>query len=100
MYRTIFPIHLHTIKPLDDEAVLESVRRTGCAVTVEEHSIIGALGSAVAELLGEHHPVPLERVGTRDVFGLSGTMDELFDHFGLRAANIAEAARRVRARRT
>ena len=92
-------IHLHTIKPLDDEAVLDSVRRTGCAVTVEEHSIIGALGSAVAELLAEQHPAPLERVGTRDVFGLSGTMDELFDHFGLRAASIAEAARRVRSRR-
>ncbi|BDA64331.1 transketolase family protein [Actinomyces capricornis] len=93
-------LHLHTVKPLDAEAILESVRRTGCVVTIEEHSIIGGLGSAVAELLGEQHPAPLERVGTRDVFGLSGTMDELFDHFGLRAANIAEAARRVRARRS
>lgn len=92
-------LHLHTVKPLDVEAVVASTRRTGCVVTVEEHSVINGLGSAVAEALGEQRPVPLERVGTRDVFGVSGTMDELFDHFGLRAADIARAARTVLGRR-
>lgn len=92
-------LHLHTVKPLDVAALVESVESTGCAVAAEEHSIIGGLGSAVAEALAEHRPDPLERVGTRDVFGLSGTMDELFDHFGLRAADIAAAARRAMQRR-
>ena len=93
-------LHLHTIKPLDAEAVIASVTKTGCAVTAEEHSVVGGLGSAVAELLSEHLPAPLERVGTKDTFGLSGTMDELFDYFGLRAANIAQAARAAVERRS
>ena len=92
-------LHLHTIKPLDVEAVIASATRTGCVVTAEEHSVLNGLGSAVAEVLGERLPVPLERVGTKDVFGVSGTMDELFDHFGLRAADIARAARRALGRR-
>ena len=92
-------LHLHTIKPLDVEAVIASATRTGCVVTAEEHSVLNGLGSAVAEALGERLPVPLERVGTKDVFGVSGTMDELFDHFGLRAADIARAARRALGRR-
>ena len=93
-------LHLHTIKPLDAEAVIASVTKTGCAVTAEEHSVVGGLGSAVAEVLSEHLPAPLERVGTKDTFGLSGTMDELFDYFGLRAANIAQAARAAVERRS
>lgn len=92
-------LHLHTIKPLDVEAVIASATRTGCVVTAEEHSVLNGLGSAVAEALGERLPVPLERVGTKDVFGVSGTMDELFDHFGLRAADVARAARRALGRR-
>ena len=92
-------LHLHTIKPLDVETVIASATRTGCVVTAEEHSVLNGLGSAVAEALGERLPVPLERVGTKDVFGVSGTMDELFDHFGLRAADIARAARRALGRR-
>lgn len=92
-------VHHHTVKPLDAASVIASAERSGAVVTVEEHSIIGGLGSAVAETLVEARPVPMERVGTRDVFGLSGTMPELLDHFGLRAANIADAARRVIARR-
>ena len=92
-------LHLHTIKPLDVEAVIASATRTGCVVTAEEHSVLNGLGSAVAEALGERLPVPLERVGTKDVFGVSGTMDELFDYFGLRAADIARAARRALGRR-
>ena len=92
-------LHLHTIKPLDVEAVIASATRTGCVVTAEEHSVLNGLGSAVAEALGERLPVPLERVGTKDVFGVSGTMDELFDYFGLRAADIARAARTALERR-
>ncbi len=87
-----------TIKPLDEDTILASVTKTGAVVTCEEHSIIGGLGSAVAELVGEHAPVPLERVGVRDVFGTSGEADELMEHFGLSAGDIAAAARRVIAR--
>lgn len=92
-------LHVHTVKPLDREAVVTAARATGAVVTIEEHSILNGLGSAVAEALSEECPTPLERVGTRDVFGLSGTMDELLDHFGLRAENIAAAARTAMARR-
>lgn len=86
-------LNLHTIKPLDVEAVTAAARRTGAIVTVEEHSIIGGLGSAVAEVLVENHPVPMVRVGIRDVFGESGKPDELMEKFGLTPAHIAAAAR-------
>ena len=85
-------LHMHTVKPIDSEAIAESARKTGAVVTVEEHSILNGLGSAVAETLCEQYPVPLRRVGTKDVFGLSGTMDELMDYFGLRAEPIAATA--------
>lgn len=85
-------LHMHTVKPIDSEAIAESARKTGSVVTVEEHSILNGLGSAVAETLCEKYPVPLRRVGTKDVFGLSGTMDELMDYFGLRAEPIAATA--------
>lgn len=85
-------LHMHTVKPIDSEAIAESARKTGAVVTVEEHSILNGLGSAVAETLCEKYPVPLRRVGTKDVFGLSGTMDELIDYFGLRAEPIAATA--------
>lgn len=85
-------LHMHTVKPIDSEAIAESARKTGAVVTVEEHSILNGLGSAVAETLCEKCPVPLRRVGTKDVFGLSGTMDELMDYFGLRAEPIAATA--------
>ena len=85
-------LHMHTVKPIDSEAIAESARMTGAVVTVEEHSILNGLGSAVAETLCEKYPVPLRRVGTKDVFGLSGTMDELMDYFGLRAEPIAATA--------
>lgn len=83
-------IHVHTIKPIDVEAIVQTAAKTGRVVTVEEHSIIGGLGSAVAEVLAEHQPTPIRRVGTKDRFGVSGKMDELLDFFGLRAANIVE----------
>ena len=84
-----------SIKPFPAEQIAASARKTGAVVTCEEHSIIGGLGSAVAEALGELAPVPLARVGVRDVFGTSGEPAELMEHFGLSAPHIATAARRL-----
>lgn len=92
-------IDVATIKPLDVDTLVASARKTGAVVTCEEHSIIGGLGSAVAEALGEHAPTPLTRVGVRDVFGTSGEPKELMAHFGLSADDIARAARDVLPRR-
>jgi transketolase len=88
-------LNIHTLKPLDADAVLASCGRTGAALTVEEHSIIGGLGSAVAEVLAERSParVPLRRLGVRDMFGESGTADELLEKHGLAVENIAAEAR-------
>ena len=85
-------LHIHTVKPIDREALVASAKKTGAVVTIEEHSIVNGLGSAVADVLSAELPTPQERVGTKDIFGLSGTMDELLDYFGLRAPNIVEAA--------
>ncbi|BCV25470.1 transketolase family protein [Gelria sp. Kuro-4] len=92
-------LNVSTLKPLDEEAVVALARQTGAVVTCEEHNIIGGLGSAVAEVLGEKCPVPLERVGVRDVFGQSGKPAELLEHYGLTAAHIAAAAERALARK-
>ena len=92
-------INMSTIKPLDTVTLIASVSKTGCCVTAEEHSIIGGLGSAVAEALSESVMAPLERVGTRDTFGESGKPDELMQKYGLTAAHIAEAARKSISRR-
>jgi transketolase len=88
-------VNVSTIKPIDRQAVVETVIHTGCAVTVEEHSVIGGLGSAVAEVLAEHYPAPLERVGVQDQFGQSGSPEELLRHYGLTAEHVAEQAVRV-----
>lgn len=88
-------IHVPTIKPLDAETILKSVRKTGAVVTVEEGQIIGGLGGAVAELLAEEHPVPMKRVGMRDRFGESGAPDELIEHFGLDAKHIRLAVHSI-----
>lgn len=88
-----------TIKPLPAEQIAASASKTGAVVTCEEHSVIGGLGSAVAEALGERAPVPMTRVGVRDVFGTSGEPAELMEHFGLSATHIAAAAREVLERR-
>ena len=85
-------IHMPTIKPFDGETVLKSVKKTGAVVTAEEGQIIGGLGGAVAEFLGENHPVPMTRIGMKDRFGESGTMDELLEHFGLTSKQIVLAA--------
>lgn len=88
-------IHCPTIKPLDAETILKSVRKTGAVVTCEEAQINGGLGGAVAELLGEECPSPLRRIGMKDHFGESGTPNELMEHFGLTAKNIMIAAHDV-----
>lgn len=92
-------IDVMSIKPIDVETITGSVAKTGAIVTCEEHSIIGGLGSAVAELLGEYVPAPLARVGVKDVFGTSGDPSELMVHFGLTGADIAAAAKGVIERR-
>ncbi len=81
-------IHVPTIKPLDESAILASVGKTGCVVTVEEHQIAGGFGSAIAELLGEKLPTKMKRIGVNDSFGQSGTAAELLDHYGLSAEKI------------
>jgi transketolase len=92
-------IHIATIKPLDEELILAAARETGAIVTAEEHSIIGGLGGAVAELLSEKCPVKLKRVGIKDRFGLSGKGDELLKYFGLLPENLVDAAKEILAGR-
>ena len=92
-------INVHTIKPLDVEAVLKSVAKTGCAVTAEEHNMHGGLGDAIAHVLTLHRPTPQEFVAVRDSFGESGTPDQLLKKYGLDAPDIVKAAERVMGRR-
>ena len=86
-------LNIHTIKPIDRDAVISAAKETGAIVTAEEHSIIGGLGGAVAEVVCETFPVPVLRVGVNDVFGRSGPGNEMLHIFGLDAANIAEKAK-------
>ena len=88
-------INMATLKPLDQEMVLRAAKETGAIVTAEEHSIIGGLGSAVAEVLVENYPVPMERVGVKDVFGESGEPEQLLKKYGLTVQEIKEAVYRV-----
>jgi transketolase len=83
-------VHVATLKPLDVAAIVAAADRTGRVVTVEEHSIIGGLGGAIAEALSEHRPTPLRRIGLQDVFGESATNADLLDRYGLSAARVAE----------
>ena len=86
-------INMATIKPIDREIIEKAARETGAIVTAEEHSVIGGLGSAVAEVVTETCPVPVVKVGVYDRFGMSGPADQLLDIFGLRAKDIAEKAK-------
>lgn len=88
-------INFHTIKPLDEELLLTSAKKTGCVVTAENHSVIGGLGSAAAECLGEQLPTPIKRVGVLDHFGEVGSTEFLKEKYGLKAVNIADAARQA-----
>jgi len=86
-------INLHTIKPLDREAIIRSVRKTKRVVTAEEHQILGGMGSAVAQVLGAEFPAPMAFVGVKDKFGESGTPEELLEKYGMSAADIVRAAK-------
>jgi transketolase len=93
-------INLHTVKPLDTAAILKSVQKTKCAVTAEEHNIIGGLGDAVAQTLSKNFPAPIEYVGTLDTFGESGTPEELLKKYHLDTPDILSAVEKVLARKT
>jgi transketolase len=88
-------VHVPTIKPLDAQTILKSVRKTGAVVTAEEGQIAGGLGGAIAELLAEEYPAPLRRIGMKDRFGESGEPGELMQYFGLDAVHITMAAHSV-----
>ncbi len=88
-------VHVPTIKPLDKHTVLESIKKTGCAITVEEAQIAGGLGGAIVELVSEEHPVPVIRMGMKDRFGESGEPGELLEHFGLTAKHIQMTAHHI-----
>ncbi|NRA11120.1 MAG: transketolase family protein [Crocinitomicaceae bacterium] len=88
-------INMHTIKPLDSQAVLASVAKTGCVVSAEEHMINGGLGDSIAQLLSRTNPVPQEYVGVNDTFGESGTATELMAKYGIDTVNVVEAAEKA-----
>ena len=88
-------INIHTIKPLDDKAILDSVAKTRCIVTCEEHNYLGGLGESVARVLAKHNPTPQEFVATNDTFGESGTPAQLMDKYGLNAEAIVKASETV-----
>ncbi len=92
-------INIHTIKPLDAEAVLKSVAKTRCVVTAEEHQMNGGLGDSICQLLARNNPTPVEMVAVNDSFGESGTPDDLMKKYGLEAVNIVEAALRAISRK-
>ena len=86
-------INMHTVKPLDREAVIKAACETGAIVTAEEHTVLGGFGSAIAEVVSQNCPVPIKMIGVQDRFGVSGEPDELFEYFGLKAKNIVKAAK-------
>jgi transketolase len=92
-------INIHTIKPLDEAAIIRSISKTKCAVTVEEHNIIGGLGDSVAQVAAKHFPIPIEYIGTNDTFGESGTPTQLLTKYGLDTPFIVAAAEKVIARK-
>ena len=92
-------INIHTIKPLDTEAVLASIKKTKCAVTVEEHNIIGGMGDAVTQVAARNFPVPIEYIGTNDTFGESGKPNELLAKYGLDTPFIVAAAEKAMSRK-
>ena len=92
-------INIHTIKPLDEKAVLQSVKKTRCVVTAEEHQINGGLGDSIAQILARNNPTPIEYVAVNDSFGESGTPDQLMKKYGLDAAHIVNAVHKVLGRK-
>ncbi|SEW23128.1 transketolase family protein [Chitinophaga arvensicola] len=92
-------INIHTIKPLDEAAVIASLKKTGCAVTAEEHNVLGGLGDSIAQVASRHIPVPIEYVGTNDTFGESGKPLDLLKKYGLDADHIVAAAEKAMQRK-
>ncbi|WP_041250228.1 transketolase family protein [Christiangramia forsetii] len=92
-------LNIHTIKPLDEEAILKSAKKTGCVVTAEEHNFLGGLGESVSRTLSQHLPTPQEFVATQDTFGESGTPEQLMDKYGLNSEAIIKACEKVMRRK-
>ncbi|MDB5013321.1 MAG: transketolase [Daejeonella sp.] len=92
-------INIHTIKPLDEKAILDSVRKTGCVVSAEEHNRLGGLGDSIAQILARNLPTPQEYVAVDDSFGESGTPDQLMQKYGLESDDIVKAVQKVIARK-
>ena len=92
-------INLHTIKPLDEETIIRSVKLTGAVVTIEEHQVVGGMGSSVSECLSKNFPVPMEILGVQDRFGQSGKPKELFKEYGLTKEDIIDSVKKVIARK-
>lgn len=92
-------INIHTVKPIDEEAIISSIQKTKCAVTAEEHNIYGGMGDAVAQVAVKNFPVPIEYIGTCDTFGESGTPDQLLKKYKMDVKDIIEAAEKVIARK-
>ena len=92
-------INIHTIKPLDEPAVIKSITKTGCAVTAEEHNVLGGLGDSIAQVAARHNPIPIEYIGTNDTFGESGTPKDLLKKYGLDTPQIVAAAEKAIARK-
>ena len=88
-------INISTIKPIDKDIIIKAAKETGAIVTVEEHSVIGGLGSAVCDVVSAECPVPVKKIGIQDTFGVSGPATELLDKYGLRAVNIIEAVKNL-----
>jgi transketolase len=88
-------INIHTIKPLDEELIVKAAQETGKIITIEEHSVIGGLGSAVCDVVTAKCPVPVVKMGVQDVFGFSGPGGDMITEFGLRAANIVAEAKKM-----
>jgi len=93
-------VDVHTLKPFDHTTMTSIAQKCGAIVTAEDHSVIGGLGGSVAESLAANHPTPLEQVGVKDVFGMSGQPSELMEHYGLTMSDIVDSARKVVSRRT
>lgn len=85
-------INMHTIKPLDEQAIIAAAKETGHIITVEEHSIFGGLGAAVAEVVVQHHPVPMKVLGIPDEPAIAGKTAEVFQHYGISSENLKQVA--------
>lgn len=92
-------LEIHTLKPIDEDAIIKAAKETGAIVTVEDHNIFGGLGSAVSEVLSENYPTILKRVAIPDVFGESGDSETLYDHYGMNVKDIINAAKEVLAKK-